>query len=209
MTPERTTSYSQAEAVRFTPATTSNMKWWTSKGIIRADVAEAAGTGHHRRFSLLNLVEAAVAVELNRYYMPVDAIRGALAVLRFLDANGRVQPASTELEAFTNWRDEITARVNGSQQLRAEGARVLGSKTADELIANLLMWRLAIDARFRGKLAFAGITFSASRHLYGFFAQPKGEQLWFPVDKFGPSILFVNILPILSDLEAATGDSLK
>ena len=38
---------------------------WTDARIIVADVADAAGTGHHRRFSSLNVIEAAVCREFS------------------------------------------------------------------------------------------------------------------------------------------------
>jgi hypothetical protein len=200
-----TTSYSQADVVRLTGASANNVKWWTHRGVLHADIEESPGTGHHRQFSFVNLVEAAVAAELNRYNLPLDGMRGALAIVRFLISHGRVDSSVVSLAQL---REHLTARLAASPRLQAEASKVLGTTPA-ETVGNMLMWRFIADPARRKELAFGGIVFSEETRRYGFFAQPKSETPWVPFEKLGRSMLFVNILQIITDLEAATGASLE
>jgi hypothetical protein len=59
--------FSFAEVVSATSATRSNLIHWTNTGIVRPDIADTAGPGHARRFSIVNVVEAEIGATLNRF----------------------------------------------------------------------------------------------------------------------------------------------
>jgi DNA-binding transcriptional MerR regulator len=200
------TGYTYSDVVRLSGSTPSNLKWWTNKNLIRADVADTAGTGHHRRFSFLNLVEAAIAFELNQYGISVDGMRQMLDAVRFLaftGTPGRLDPAQASLADF---RDMLRDRIAANSYIQDDAARLLGTTSADETIANLMVWRTLIDRRFRGVLRFCGLFFTATGR-YGFYGELKNDPAreW---SAFGRSVLFVNLIPILEHLEDSTNESL-
>ncbi len=67
--------YSFADVLKHTGATTSQLKRWTDIGVIEAASGEGLGTGHHRSFSLINLVEVAVAKELAAFRIATPKLR--------------------------------------------------------------------------------------------------------------------------------------
>jgi hypothetical protein len=58
-------SYSSATLQQLANVSRNAITSWTDAKLIVADVAEAAGTGRHRRFSSLNVIEAAVCREFS------------------------------------------------------------------------------------------------------------------------------------------------
>ena len=58
-------SYSSSDLQRVANVSRNAITSWTDAKLITADIADAAGTGKHRRFSYLNLMEAAAARELS------------------------------------------------------------------------------------------------------------------------------------------------
>jgi DNA-binding transcriptional MerR regulator len=75
-------TYRFADVLAHTGVTRSQLIHWTDRGLIAADVANAAGTGHHRVFSFRNLVEIRVAVLLARYRMPIPSLASVMQVVR-------------------------------------------------------------------------------------------------------------------------------
>jgi DNA-binding transcriptional MerR regulator len=78
---EKTLTFQLGDVCALTGAKRSQVEYWVRKGVIVPDVVEADGAGKYRAFGLLNLVEFALAVRLNRLAVPVNLI--ASAVLRF------------------------------------------------------------------------------------------------------------------------------
>ncbi len=77
----KTVTFQLGDVCALTGAKRSQVEYWVRKGVIVPDLVEADGAGKYRAFSLLNLVEFALAVRLNRLGTPVNLI--ASAVLRF------------------------------------------------------------------------------------------------------------------------------
>jgi hypothetical protein len=74
--------YSLATLLALTSATRSHLKYWIREGVIVADFAEAEGTGVHRRFSTLNVIETQLCAALSAYHVSIDVLRGAVRILR-------------------------------------------------------------------------------------------------------------------------------
>ena len=70
--------YSRRDIARWTRASESHLTHWSKIGLLRADVRETAGRGHHRRFSFRVLVEAEIAAHLNAVGVPVANIQTVL-----------------------------------------------------------------------------------------------------------------------------------
>jgi DNA-binding transcriptional MerR regulator len=94
-------TFQLGDVCAFTGATRSHVEYWVRKGVIVPDAVAADGAGNYRGFSLLNLVEFALAVRLNRLGIPVKLI--ASAVLRFREFHSeceatyrRMTPAQVE-----------------------------------------------------------------------------------------------------------------
>ena len=73
--------YSFADVLKHTEATESQLKRWTDVGVIEAASGKGLGTGHHRRFSLINLVEVAVAEILAGFRIATPKIGELIAVV--------------------------------------------------------------------------------------------------------------------------------
>jgi DNA-binding transcriptional MerR regulator len=195
--------YTFSDVCRLTGATPSNLRWWTHRELIVAGVKGTAGPGDHRLHSFTNLCQAAAARELNAYGISVDGMRQAIDLIGALAEYGTYQG-----DSIGEWSDRLTEKLNQDPEAHKVIALRLASGSVMETMANLRMWRVLADPHLRTKLAFAGITISQSTKLFGFGAQPKGQALWLPFEKWGHSVLLVNLVPILDKLEAATGDRL-
>ena len=77
-------AYSFAEVLTYSAVTRSQAINLTAKRVIVPDLGESAGTGHPRRFSLLNLVEFELGSELVRIGVEHTAINQVLRRLRWL-----------------------------------------------------------------------------------------------------------------------------
>ena len=73
--------YSFADVLQHTGVTGSQLKRWTDISVIVAASGEGLGTGHHRSFSLLNLVEVAVAKELAAFRIATPKLRELMDVI--------------------------------------------------------------------------------------------------------------------------------
>lgn len=74
--------YSFADLLVLTDATKSNLTHWTNTGVVKAALEETSGSGHHRRFSALNVIETEVAFVVNKHRVPVETLREALDTFR-------------------------------------------------------------------------------------------------------------------------------
>lgn len=95
-----------------TGATPSQLEHWSRTGLIQPQVP-SGGTGRHRAFSLVNLIEIAIAVRLNRFRLPIAVIRVAVAYLahdKFL-TNSKLLSISVDDRAG---RFEVTSQDEGS-----------------------------------------------------------------------------------------------
>ncbi len=77
----RVPSYSFSDVLRHTGATRNQLIRWTDLGVINAASGGGLGTGHHRRFSLINLVEVSVATELAAFRIATPKLRQFLMVV--------------------------------------------------------------------------------------------------------------------------------
>lgn len=67
--------YSFSEVLGHSKGTSrSNLIHWTNVNAIKADIQETAGTGHHRRFSLLNIIEVELCARVNAFGVPVKLL---------------------------------------------------------------------------------------------------------------------------------------
>ena len=67
-------AYGFGDVLALTGASRSQLIYWTSAKVITARVRGVQGTGHHRVFSLRDLVDVAVAVALARYGVSAKSI---------------------------------------------------------------------------------------------------------------------------------------
>ena len=70
------------DLVRFTDATKTNLIHWTTIRLIRPDVEDGKGTGHHKRYSVINMVEVQLAAAMNRLHIPTAVMRQGLRAFR-------------------------------------------------------------------------------------------------------------------------------
>ena len=73
--------YSFADVLKHTGVEQNQLKRWTDVNVIEAASGDGSGTGHHRRFSLVNLVEVAVAKELAAFRIATPKLRELIAVV--------------------------------------------------------------------------------------------------------------------------------
>jgi hypothetical protein len=75
--------YTFGDLVRYSGASKSNITNWVQKGVIKPDVATTRGTGDHREFGFLDLLQARVAHDLNQLPggMPSYDLAEAIGVL--------------------------------------------------------------------------------------------------------------------------------
>ena len=69
------------EVLALTDVSRSQLIYWTQKGLITAGVRAAQGTGHHRLFSVRNLLEVKVARALARCGVKVPSIQRVLTAI--------------------------------------------------------------------------------------------------------------------------------
>ena len=74
-------AYGFGDVLALTGATRSQLIHWTSAKVITARIRDVQGTGHHRVFSLRDVVDVAVAVAMARYGLSVKSIGGVLGGL--------------------------------------------------------------------------------------------------------------------------------
>ena len=75
-------SYRFADVLTHTGATRSQLIYWTDAELITPDVADTAGTGHHRAFSFRNLIQVKIATLLAARGLSVSTIGFILRALR-------------------------------------------------------------------------------------------------------------------------------
>jgi hypothetical protein len=65
-----------------TAASKGELVFWTDAGIIVAGVENVGGSGRHRRFSSLNVIEVELCAVLNGFKLPAAALRAAVYTLQ-------------------------------------------------------------------------------------------------------------------------------
>jgi hypothetical protein len=79
--------YGLADVLVLTDATRAMVAHWADLGVVKADLEDTAGSGYHRRFSTLNLIEVQLGSVINRFRVPTDVIRGAVWAFRRFHEN--------------------------------------------------------------------------------------------------------------------------
>ena len=83
-------AYSFRDVLAHTGATRSQLIHWTNVGLVRAEVDETTGTGHHRAFSFANLAQVRVAVLLTGRGVTVPGLKLVLRVVTQLQKRDNV-----------------------------------------------------------------------------------------------------------------------
>ena len=112
-------AYAQADVIALTGAKRSQIENWTRNGWLRTNPG-TPGTGHHRSFPFVALVEAAIAVRLAALHIPLASL------LRELDG-----PA-TLCNLFPNYRAFLS---RSDADLEAEYVRGLEPETPATIVA--------------------------------------------------------------------------
>ena len=173
-------SYSRRDITRLTRGTESNLTHWSKIGLLRADVEETAGRGHHRRFSFRALVEAEIAARLNSFSIPVAHIQILIEAFRFMSSHG-VRKGSTP--EFKSWRAEATA---------------------DPAFPTLLdRWQTFVNPATRSRIGFAGLMVDETG--WG-FAVDEVDEPWASERMAGVVTIVINLRQIVEELEERTGD---
>jgi hypothetical protein len=184
-------SYTFADVMRITGANKSEMTHWTREEIVRADVAPGGGPGRHRKFSFLNLLEASIAVELNRLSAPVYVIRNLVSYVRWLEMEGCRDPEAPRryikdlLAHAASMRGASTGRKPTGKKLKtftkAEMDRIL-ERTLDvqkHLLDDTQAWFIYRHPlpSWRDKYSWIGLTYSFEAGAHVRFADLFGEVL--------------------------------
>jgi len=173
------TSYTFADVMRITGATKSEMTHWTREGIVGADIAPGGGPGRHRKFAFLNLLEASIAVELNRLGAPVYVIRSLVSYVRWLELEGCRDPKAAAARRIKDLAEvaglilsslDKAGAITRSKSTRKQaenGAvhKILVDKTLEihqQMVADSEAWfsyRVPEPVR-SGKYSWMGLTYS-------------------------------------------------
>jgi hypothetical protein len=206
--------FSFGDVVQLTSATASNLTHWTNLGIIKAGVEGTGGRGHHRRFSITNIVEIELAATMNRYHVPMPLIAQGVTGFRAyhelakaawpVDANQQrltdEQRKAVErayVDAFIR-RDEahgvtVTKRKAGTYLRSVRGGDMFNPEHEDAIMYHARTWeRFLTDTEFR------------NRHFYGVFVSPDEDTAVIhdgPIDDPGAAIpntaIVINLAPIV------------
>ena len=126
-------NYSFADVCGLTEASRSQFTHWTRQRLIVADLAETTGSGHHRRFSFFNVVQAHIAVRLHRLGVLARVIRTTLVWLRLFEAAAG-EPDNEIEAALHSLIQKAMRRTN--KPIRASRERV--AQVTNDLVAEHL-----------------------------------------------------------------------
>ena len=172
--------YSRRDIDRLTSATESNLTHWSKIGLLRADVRETGGRGHHRRFSFRALVEAEIATHLNSRGMPVASIQALIEIFRFVASRGARKGTTA---GFKRWQ---------------------ASATKDPTFPALLdLWQTFVTPATRSRIGFTGLMVNTTGWV---FAVDEVDQPWPSERTAGPVTIVVNVGHIVEEMEKRTGD---
>lgn len=211
--------YTFAELASLSRAQTARANNWTKKGIIVGAFRGPEGRGRHQRYSLFNVLQAAVATELAELGATVTIMSAILEYLRLLEVIAQV-PEAKRSEWFAQARKE-KAR-HGKAALQA-WKRIV----QPELRHDINAWLTFRNPSTRPQLAFFGVTYSypsldpvseakalredsTERRKWvnpSILAVPKGGGV--SIKWWGRAAVIVNIGALLQALEKETGDSLS
>jgi hypothetical protein len=231
-------TYTFADVMRLTGATKSHLTHWLKEGIIDAAVSPGAGPGYHRRFSFFNLVEAAIALEMNRLGAPAYAVKNIVSYVRWLEKKGS-RDAKEPWEHTKQEMADVAALFR--ERVLSRAVRVRGSKRRTNLLKREVQEFVEIGERFyedakrdaRAWFYFrvpqwrdqhfewVGITYSF-RAGAAFVPEELADAggivvtslIVVPKDEnvsiswFGRSAVLVDLRGVLQELEAKTGESL-
>src|SRR5687767_1907675 len=105
-----------ADLLKWTNATKTNLIHWSSIGLIKPDVEESTGRGHHNRYSSLNMIEVQLASMMNRLHVPTVLMKYGLMELRDFDDLCRsiwmATPEGKDLDLVKFWESPL---IEGTQ----------------------------------------------------------------------------------------------
>ena len=93
------------DVCRLVGAQRPQIEYWTRLGLVVPELNAAAGTGKHRVFGLLNLVELAIAAQFNRFGISTTVTGNAVSVFRLFHETARalyIHRTDAQVEAI--WR---------------------------------------------------------------------------------------------------------
>lgn len=181
--------YSTADILRITTATKAHLIHWGAIKLIPADVQETSGSGHHRRFSALNVLEIEVASALNRLQIPTSLIARGLNYLRLFHEQCVALWSSDPSLENTVWTPEQTRgfeaallrsvmRQPGQKKKPAYYTRKWRSRgfSAEEQ-------RQAVEMASRWRAFLVSYDYKY-QHFFGLFINPQADDAYIVEEPF-------------------------
>lgn len=104
-----TLAFKLGDLARYTGATFSQLQRWLRTGLLTADVKGTRASGDYRLFSMLNVIEAAQAVEMTRVHLTSAHMKLLFAAQRKQLA--KVPPSQRAACAWTNYVRQVMKDV--------------------------------------------------------------------------------------------------
>ncbi len=194
--------YSLSDLCKLTGAKRSQIENWVRSGWLGFK-GGPTGTGHHRRFSFANLVEAALGARLSQFHIPLASLFGR-------GGDQRLRDLVPQFFDIRDKSDEALGKLYAKGLTRADWREVVakGLSRTEYLTERVASWRTSIE-RWSALLA------PATRPVGYVFVL----KIW--IDRRGryqtswtsePTVdvtdveLVVNLGALLESLERATGD---
>ena len=114
--------YTFGDLLKLTRATKTQLVHWAAVKLIRPDVEEGEGTGHHNRYSTLNVFEAEIAATLTLMKLPTATIAVAVDLFRLFHE---------QCVALRSWGPLDADSWNEKQRLEYDRAMIRGALRRD------------------------------------------------------------------------------
>jgi DNA-binding transcriptional MerR regulator len=134
VSPPASPVYTTADLLRLTTATKGNLIHWSAIQLIQPDIEDATGSGHHKRYSALNVIEVDIAAHLSTLKVPTALIAYALDGFRgFHEAYVALwQTGPLDGDHFTDAQRSAYERVHLRVWQRRHRRRVTSVLITDE-----------------------------------------------------------------------------
>jgi hypothetical protein len=112
-------AYGFADVVQLGKLTPSQVKWLAHRDVLRSEITPAGGTGHRRRFSFYNLVQARILADLMTWQIPLTVMQALLSLVDEHVVPGyRFRSKITSTHALTSVIAVIEMRPDGRAWLQ-------------------------------------------------------------------------------------------
>ena len=184
VSPSAPTVYTTADLLRLTTATKGELIHWGAIRLIQPDIQDTKGSGHHKRFSALNVVEVEIAAALNKFQIPTALIGRGLDEFRMFHQTSvalwRTGPldgerwTNAQCAAFAyawcqSWRHRYR-RARGKYPSAAAAKSVLEQPPPDDGIQRDSLQMAARWVRILSEPLYQG------QHFFGLFVNPLEDE---------------------------------